>query len=40
MKRANSLFAQNARDTQKMLAGLPANRELIEKINRYGLSRV
>jgi tryptophan halogenase len=39
-KRANNLFAENARDTQKMLAGLPANRELIDKINRYGMSRV
>lgn len=40
VKQANSLFAENAKDTQKMLAGLPANRELIEKINLYGLSRV
>lgn len=40
VKQANSLFAENAKDTQKMLAGLPTNRELIEKINLYGLSRV
>ena len=40
VKRAHGLFAENAKDTQKMLAGLPANRELIEKINLYGLSRV
>jgi 2-polyprenyl-6-methoxyphenol hydroxylase-like FAD-dependent oxidoreductase len=40
MSLANSLFAENARETQKMLAGLPANRELIQKIYLYGLSRV
>lgn len=37
---ANALFAENAKETQKLLAGLPANRELIEKIRRYGLSRI
>ena len=40
IRRANSLFAENAKETQKMLAALPANRELIDKINLYGLSRV
>jgi 2-polyprenyl-6-methoxyphenol hydroxylase-like FAD-dependent oxidoreductase len=40
ISRANNLFAENAKETQKMLAGLPANRELIDKINRYGLARV
>ncbi|WOJ97705.1 tryptophan halogenase family protein [Congregibacter brevis] len=39
-RRAQTLFKENARETQKMLTGLPANRELIDKINRYGLSRV
>ena len=39
-KRAQTLFAENAKETQKMLAALPANRELIDKIHRYGLSRV
>ncbi|MFT4767829.1 MAG: tryptophan halogenase [Glaciecola sp.] len=39
-KRAQNLFAENARETRKMLGALPANRELIDKINRYGLSRV
>ena len=39
-ERANTLFTENARETQKMLAALPSNRELIDKIQRYGLSRV
>ncbi len=40
LKRASALFEENARETRKMLAGLPPNRELIDKINQYGLARV
>jgi tryptophan halogenase len=37
---AQSTFQKNAQLTQKLLAGLPNNRELINKIKRYGLQKI
>ncbi len=34
---AQNMFAENAENTRKMLAGLPANRELINRIKESGL---
>jgi tryptophan halogenase len=33
-------FQKNAQLTQKLLAGLPNNRELINKIKQYGLQKI
>lgn len=39
-QRAGSLFAENQREIQRLLAALPTNRVLIDKIHEHGLSRV
>jgi tryptophan halogenase len=37
---AQMTFQKNAQLTQKLLAGLPNNRELINKIKQYGLQKI
>jgi hypothetical protein len=37
---AAGLFRENAERTQKLLASMPTNRELIDKITTYGLQKI
>ena len=37
---AQMTFQKNAQLTQKLLAGLPNNRDLINKIKHYGLQKI
>ena len=37
---AEGLFRENAERTKKLLASMPTNRELIEKITNYGLQKI
>jgi len=37
---AEQHFLQNTQLTQKLLAGLPSNRDLINKIRQYGLQKI
>ena len=37
---AEKLFNENVNTTQKLLAALPTNRELINKIKQYGLPKI
>ena len=37
---AQMTFRKNAQLTEKLLAGLPSNRELINKIHQYGLQKI
>ena len=37
---AEGLFLENAERTEKLLASMPTNRELIEKITNYGLQKI
>jgi 2-polyprenyl-6-methoxyphenol hydroxylase-like FAD-dependent oxidoreductase len=39
-KAAHQFFTENVQLTQKYLSALPSNRELIDKINSYGLQRI
>jgi flavin-dependent dehydrogenase len=39
-KKANSLFNENLKHTKHLLATLPKNRELINKIKQYGLPKI
>ena len=39
IKMAQMAFQKNAQLTQKYLAGLPSNRDLINKIKQYGLQK-
>ena len=39
-KMAGSLFQENAKRTQQLLAAMPTNRELINKIQAYGLQKI
>ena len=40
MKKAEALFAENAKNTQKISKALQSNRELIEKIKKHGLHKI
>jgi hypothetical protein len=37
---AEGLFRENTERTKKLLASMPTNRELIEKITKYGLQKI
>jgi tryptophan 7-halogenase len=39
-RRADELFGENYKQTQLLLAALSSNRELIEKIKKYGLQKI
>lgn len=39
-KRAKMLFERNAAQTQKLLASMPSNRDLLNKITQYGLQTI
>jgi hypothetical protein len=39
-KKAQILFAENAKHTKQLLSSLPSNRELINKIKLYGLPKI
>ncbi|PKI01802.1 tryptophan halogenase family protein [Glaciecola sp. 33A] len=39
-KKAQVLFAENAKHTKQLLSSLPSNRELINKIKLYGLPKI
>jgi tryptophan halogenase len=38
--RAHSMFADNAAHANQLLASLPTNRELLKKIQKYGLQKI
>jgi hypothetical protein len=39
-KKAGKLFQENIKITQQLQGSLPTNRELINKIHRYGLQKI